>query len=87
MLLHIIKACISSQLSQQSSSDEFAGLHLVIIKDKQTDTVHARLQMNRTHFILLRWMGAGEDQNKMCHISNACFCVCMPVYVCVCICL
>lgn len=40
VLLRGIKARTSSRLSQQSSADETAGLHLVLIKDKQADTVH-----------------------------------------------
>lgn len=58
-------ACVSSLLSQQSSSDELAGLHLVIIKDKQTDAVHSQRQMNGIHFILVRWtrVGVRSKQN------------------------
>lgn len=67
MLLHIIKACVSSQLSQQSSSDESAGLHLVIIKDKQTDTVHAQRQMNRIHFILGVYGGGWRSKQNVPH--------------------
>lgn len=66
------------------SSDEFAGLHLVIIKDKQSDTVHARRQMNRTHFILLRWVGWRGIKTKCATLAmpvSACVCVCVRVFV------
>lgn len=66
------------------SSDEFAGLHLVIIKDKQSDTVHARRQMNRTHFILLRWVGGRGIKTKCATLAmpvSACVCVCACLYL------
>lgn len=80
VLLHIIKACVSSQLSLQSSQTEFAALHLVVIKDKQADTVHAQRQMNRTPFFsfILRWVG-GEIKTKFATLAML-----VSVYVCVC---
>lgn len=75
-------ACVSSLLSQQSSSDELAGLHLVIIKDKQTDAATNEWD---SFYSCEVDEGGGKIKTKCATLAmrvSACVCVC----ICLCMC-